>query len=150
MILKPRNKLPSSNPGMEKYHTSSRLRGKLCLIPYTFLGDYRYCSVPFQVSSMMCKKCQEYGHTLKGCRKTNYRCRKCSKCHHCSEEHLAGFKGCLKQQEEQKILVIVEKEKVAFQRARQIATEKPINRTLGNNQTPTSPAQFDVTLPKNV
>ena len=118
----------------------------------------------FKSNPMMCKKCQDYGHTAKGCKKTYFRCRKCSeegheqkdctaetsKCHHCSEDHVTGFKDCPKQQKEQEIVDLVEEKKVTFQRARQIANETPINRTIGYIQTPPFAALFDVTLPKGI
>ena len=110
---------------------------------------------------MMCKKCLEYGHTMKRCQKQTTRCKRCSetdhedkdcpsqnlKCYHCSESHLTGSKECTKQIQEQKILDTVEREKVTFQRARQILNEKPVTRTT-TVKPQVFPTLFDITLPK--
>jgi len=61
-----------------------------------------------------CRRCQEYGHTAKYCRRhpncarcgENHQTMQCTRpidalptCYHCSENHTASFKGCLKYQE---------------------------------------------------
>ena len=116
---------------------------------------------PFIPRPMMCKGCLEYGHTQKRCKKSVLRCKKCSdtgheerdctaqasKCYHCAEDHVAGARDCVKQIQEQKILDTVETEKVTFQRARQILTEKPVTR-LATANLPVFPTLFDVTLPR--
>ena len=60
---------------------------------------------------------------------------------------MAGARDCVKQIQEQKILETVETEKVTFQRARQILTEKPVTRLATANLT-VFPTLFDVTLPR--
>ena len=69
-------------------------------------------------------------------------------CHHCSEKHSAGHRDCSRHQEEQKIIQIAQREKVTFQRARQIVNEKPIARTVTSSTNSPFPTIFDVTLPK--
>ena len=116
---------------------------------------------PFLSKPMMCKKCLAYGHTQKKCRKDEPRCKKCSeeghelkdcqsqttKCHHCKENHQAGSKDCKTQNGEQQILQTVEKQKVTFQRARQINECKPIIRTV-TAKTPMTITKFDIEWPK--
>ena len=115
----------------------------------------------FNSRPMLCKNCQEYGHTAKRCRNEEPRCRQCAeighksencsannpKCHHCNEDHAAGSKNCTKEKEEQKLLDTVQKEKVTFQRARQIITPVPVSRQLTPKTTPFA-SMFNVTLPK--
>ena len=115
----------------------------------------------FNSRPMLCKNCQEYGHTAKRCRNEEPRCRQCAeighksencsannpKCHHCNEDHAAGSKNCTKEKEEQKLLDTVQKEKVTFQRARQIITPIPVSRQLTPKTTPFA-SMFNVTLPK--
>ena len=115
----------------------------------------------FNSRPMLCKNCQEYGHTAKRCRNEEPRCRQCAqqghksenctandpKCHHCKEDHAAGSKNCNKEKEEQKLLDTVQKEKVTFQRARQILTPVPVSRQLTPKTTPFA-SMFNVTLPK--
>ena len=115
----------------------------------------------FNSRPMLCKNCQEYGHTAKRCRNEEPRCRQCAqkghksenctanhpKCHHCNEDHAAGAKNCTKEKEEQKLLDIVQKEKVTFQRARQILNPVPVSRQLTPKTTPFA-SMFNVTLPK--
>ena len=115
----------------------------------------------FNSRTMLCKNCQEYGHTAKRCRNEEPRCRQCAeighksencsannpKCHHCNEDHAAGSKNCTKEKEEQKLLDTVQKEKVTFQRARQIITPIPVSRQLTPKTTPFA-SMFNVTLPK--
>lgn len=89
---------------------------------------------PFKNKPMMCKSCQDYGHTAKRCKKTEKICRRCAvqghsvddceaqkpKCHHCSEEHAAGHRFCGREIKQRKIVEIQQKEKVSFRRAHQI------------------------------
>ena len=69
---------------------------------------------PFKSRPMLCKTCQEYGHTAKRCKKAEMRCRRCSeighnhmncsnqpKCHHCKEAHPVGSKDCQREINEQ-------------------------------------------------
>ena len=109
---------------------------------------------------MMCAKCLEYGHTQKRCKKIEHRCKICAdtghsdsdctsettKCHHCLEDHKAGSKDCVRQIQEQKILDSVESEKVTFQRARQILTERPVIRS-ATESPPTFPTLFYIKFP---
>ena len=119
---------------------------------------------PFGARPMICKKCKEYGHTAKHCKKSEYRCGRCAeighqdeectttavKCHHCADNHVAGHKDCPKQKLEQQIIDMVRTEKVTYQRARQKIHEKPIVRTLVGTTAPPFASLFDVVLPTGV
>ena len=118
---------------------------------------YKFVSKP-----MMCNKCLQYGHTKKTCRKTRPTCKKCAeegheqgdcsnnflKCAQCSGEHRAGHKECPKQVTEQKILDLVETEKITFQRARQLLYEAPSERPVITK--PRFPTLFNCTLPTGI
>ena len=115
----------------------------------------------FKPRPMLCKSCQEYGHTAKKCKKNETRCSKCSvtghksenctidqpKCHHCKENHSTGSRNCQKEMDEQKLIDIIQKEKVTYQRARQILNPLPITRLATPKPTP-FPKHFDVKLPQ--
>ena len=117
---------------------------------------------PFKSRPMMCRRCLQYGHTQKRCNAEKQLCRRCTahdheeqqytaefpKCLHCSEAHATGHRDCTKEKQEQTILDVVEKEKVTFQRARQIITETPISRTSAAQSNPAFHTLFTVTLPK--
>ena len=89
-----------------------------------------------------CKKCSVLGHRENECGSTE------TKCHHCSAEHFAGHRDCPKYQEEQKIIEVMQREKVTLQRARQMINEKPVTRTASSRQSAPFPTLFDVTMPK--
>ena len=81
---------------------------------------------PFKSRPMLCKKCLHYGHTKKRCKSETQRCQRCSdtghseddcsapsaKCLHCQEAHRTGHRDCARENQEQKVLDIVEKQKV--------------------------------------
>ena len=113
----------------------------------------------FKSRPMLCKSCQEYGHTAKRCRENESRCRNCSelghnnlncnnepKCYHCGEDHPAGSTKCQKEISEQKLMDIIHDEKVTFQRAKQIMNPTPIIRQATSKPTPFA-TLFDVKLP---
>ena len=94
-------------------------------------GVYPYRAIP-----IMCKKCQNYGHTAKWCNNA-VRCRKCSeenhsepqcnnlglvRCYHCNLQHKAGNWGRPKHIDETKITECQDKEKVSKLRATQIVS----------------------------
>ena len=115
----------------------------------------------FKSRPMLCKKCLHYGHNQKRCSVEKQRCRRCTafdheedecteekpKCLHCSEAHVTGHRDCVREKEEQVIVNVVEKEKVTFQRAKQMLTEVPIKRTNHALNAPKFHTHFTVRLP---
>ena len=89
---------------------------------------------PFRNKPLICNKCPDYGHGRKWCRSTEDICRKCSaighdatkcttetpQCYYRKEDHQTGGRECARQQREQILLEIQEKEKVTIRRAQQI------------------------------
>ena len=151
-----------TRPGVSAYIVTFNLEQP----PYSLYipGELSDTTVnPYIPRPMICKKCFVYGHTMKYCKSEQMRCKKCSetgheqkdctstepKCFHCSGNHEIGFKECPKHTEEQKVLEIIEKEKVSFQRARQMLNEKPVCRTATSGM-PVFPTLFDVSLPKGI
>ena len=95
----------------------------------------------FKSKPMLCRNCLTYGHSTSKCKKSDPVCQNCAeeghnknscqskiaKCKYCREDnsHMTGAKECPVQMREQKITDIVQKEKVSFQRARQIVEHVP-------------------------
>ena len=91
---------------------------------------YHYFNKP-----MLCANCQNYGHTAKRCKSDIFRCRKCSKtdhkteqcitehhlCYHCQGDHPTGNKLCTRFQKESSLVRIQSNEKVGILRAKQIS-----------------------------
>lgn len=114
-------------------------------IPYTIYipGEKQDTRVfQFKNKPLICNKCQSYGHSRKWCKSKDDICRKCStighdiakctaeisQCYHCKERHQTGSRECVRQQKEQLLVEIQEKERVTIRRARQIIegeTEAP-------------------------
>ena len=85
----------------------------------------------FKSKPMLCRMCLTYGHSTGKCKKPIPVCQRCAeeghnrnecksvaiKCKYCSEEnnHMTGAKECPVQMKEQKIVDIVQRERVAFQ-----------------------------------
>ena len=100
----------------------------------------------FKSKPMLCRKCLTYGHSTGKCKKPVPVCQRCTeeghnrneckstaiKCKYCSEEnnHMTGAKECPVQMKEQKIVDIVQRERVTFQRARQMVEHVPSNRPI--------------------
>ena len=100
----------------------------------------------FKSKPMMCRNCLTYGHSTGKCKKPISVCQRCAeeghnrnecksvaiKCKYCSEEnnHMTGAKECPVQMKEQKIVDIVQRERVTFQRARQMVEHVPSNRPI--------------------
>ena len=74
------------------------------------------------------KSYAEIGHQMQDCQAEK------AKCCHCGGDHVARSRDCSKHQLEQKVLDVVQKQRVTHQRARQIINEKPITRTSNNSK----------------
>ena len=105
--------------------------------PYSIYIPGERCDTvvyPFNNRPMMCRKCNQYGHTMKWCKVTSEVCRKCAseghsqtqcvsqtlRCVHCQGGHCAGDRDCPKQREEEAIMSIRMQEKVSYIRAKQM------------------------------
>ena len=88
---------------------------------------------PFKNRPLMCRTCQQYGHSIKYCKSVT-RCRRCGQqgherkdgvnqicCVYCKLSHEAGDRECAIQQKEQLVCDIQQKRHVNRKRARQIA-----------------------------
>jgi hypothetical protein len=110
----------------------------------------------FHNRPMLCSNCQEYRHPKKYC-KNNTRCRKCSAightmdectsqeplCHHCQGPHKTGDRSCPKQQREEAICEIEDRDKVGVMRARQILEGE---KDWTTNQTKKYPNMFNCSM----
>ena len=114
---------------------------------------------PYYPRPMLCKKCWDYGHTLKNCKEETPICKQCSSsdhesnnctaetlfCHHCGEAHEVGSKECERWIKEQEILKIADREKVSFVRARQKMNEDSDTQI---RPIPKFPTTFDCKVPQ--
>ena len=115
---------------------------------------YKYHNRP-----LICKRCQQYGHTVKRCSQTVPVCRRCSaggheidacqaadfRCLHCGAAHAVGSVDCPRQQEEQELVDVQDREKVTFMRARQILQN---NNEFVDRPTSCFPTHFNCTFPE--
>ena len=87
--------------------------------------------VEYKRSPLMCRKCQEFGHSQKWC-VNSARCGRCSeeghetgdcearevKCYHCEKDHIAGSRTCLEYKYQEEILAVQVRERVTRNQAR--------------------------------
>ena len=131
------------------------VRTFFCVREYAHRGDYGYCSVPIQVFPDTVQGVSRLRSESKGLQKNKlsmqkmFRRRSWIQRLHSRNDQMPPLdsKTVWNNRKDKKSSTYL-KNKVTFQRARQILAEKPINRTLGSYHTPTFPALFDVTLPK--
>lgn len=90
---------------------------------------------------MICKNCQNYGHSLKYCSEEQPTCGRCSerghtrddceaseiKCHHCRGDHFTGSHKCQVMKLEQEILHIQRKERVSKGQAKLLFKQRNPN-----------------------
>ena len=104
----------------------------------------------------MCRKCLEYGHSVKYCR-GNLSCARCGRanheadecqesqksCFHCDEDHYAESKVCKERKKEEEILCIQKKEWVSHGQATHIFNRINLNYGMNYsnavNRAPTTP-----------
>ena len=88
--------------------------------------------IEYKQRPLICRKCQEYGHSKNNCR-DEVRCGNCSerdhtseectnpkKCHHCKEQHQAGNRECKEYRYQEEISAVQAKEKVTRNQAKAI------------------------------
>ena len=116
---------------------------------------------PFINRPMLCRQCWTYGHTKKRCKQEGDTCRKCgslghiekdcsspvTKCLHCEMDHPSGDKACRRFVYEQEVMNVVQKEKVSFQRAKQILENNLESKIVKQKPNPNVfPTHFDCKL----
>ena len=87
---------------------------------------------PYKDKPIICRKCQQYSHSIKYCQTAGWTCGKCGDAQpaeectnerllyvHCASNHWTGHKSCCKQMEEQEILDIQLTDKISRGLARQ-------------------------------
>lgn len=98
------------------------------------LGENTLAQVyPYHDSPLMCKFCQDYGHSKKRCSAKTPICGKCAQehltencqaerfiCHNCQGEHPTGHRSCPVRQKEDKILEVQKTMKVGRSSARRL------------------------------
>ena len=114
----------------------------------------------FHNRPMLCRGCQQYGHTQKRCQKSDVVCGRCSatghdhrscaaevlKCLHCGAAHAVGSVDCPRHQREQLLVDTQDREKVTFMRAKQILEN---NNEFVEQPVTTFPTHYDCVLPAN-
>ena len=108
-------------------------------------GEQSYSRVyEYKKRPLHCKKCLEYGHSIKRCDSKVTRCKRCSDIHHienqcdsqspkclqCSDPHVTATNECPVFRRESEILVIQDKEKVSRQQAAVIFNQRNPNQGL--------------------